>query len=131
MEQLKEIEQLGGPHLKMCDCGCKKQFYGRSNQKHYPGHKSKINNAKRSQRDRKFKSFFNEIKTSYYALQKELPNRDENNWIYIGKLTKHGFDPDCATKIATNKNDVKFKYILDIAFRLSDDNKHVQFLKMK
>ena len=43
------IIQLKGPHLKVCECGCEQQFYGRRNQKYIDSsHKSKANNEKRS-----------------------------------------------------------------------------------
>ncbi len=124
--------QLGGPHYKICECDCGAEFYGRRNQKYFdPSHKSKVNNAKRDKRNEKFKPWFDEMIISYRALQIGIKNVDKDNWVYIGKLTKLGFDPEVATKGLTGKDGNRYKHILDLAFRLSDDKKYVQIFKYK
>jgi len=48
-----EIIQLGGPHHKICACGCHTEFYGRRNQKFVDTlHKANINNEKRARRNK-------------------------------------------------------------------------------
>lgn len=132
MEEEKFILQLGGPHLKTCACPCGTEFYGRRNQKYVDlKHKARINNDKRSSQLEKFKLWFDEIRITYRALELGLGQVGDKNWIYIGELAKHGFNPDCATKMATSKEEIEFKYILDFAFRLSEDKQYVQIVKMK
>lgn len=131
METENEILQLGGPHHKTCEyCGI--EFYGRRNQKFCdPTHKAAHNNHKRSENTEAFEPWFKEMKTSYRALQYGLHHADENGWILSSKLTQQGFDPDCATKEVTNKKGEPFERLLDIVFRLSKDQKHVQIFKYK
>lgn len=132
MENSNEIIQLKGPHLKTCGCNCGIQFRGRRNQKYFNNlHKSEVNNAKRDKKMKKFNPEFIDIRHSYEALEKGLKEVDENGWIYIGKLIKLGFNPDCPTKRVVNKNGVLYKCILDIAFRLSEKKDHVQIIKLK
>jgi len=131
MENKNEIIQLKGPHLKTCECGCEQQFYGRRNQKYIDdSHKSKVNNAKRDEKMKKFKPLVNDMLHSYEALEKGLKEVDENGWIYIGKLTKLGFNPDCLTQQAKDLEKTEFKYILDLAFRVYEDEKYIQIIKL-
>ena len=125
------IIQLKGPHLKVCECGCEQQFYGRRNQKYIDSsHKSKVNNEKRNQELEWFNPLFDDVRKSYQALVKGLKEADEKGWVYIGKLTKHGFNPDCLTQLGTNKEKKEYKYILDMAFRISEDEKYIRIIKL-
>ena len=130
MENKNEIIQLKGPHLKTCACGCKQQFYGRSNQKYInSSHKSKANNEKRSKELARFTPLFDDVRKSHKALVKGLKEVDEKGWVYIGNLTKLGFNPDCLTQQGKNKEKTEYKYILDIAFRVSEDEKYISIIK--
>lgn len=132
MEYQNEIIQLKGSHLKKCGCGCEQQFYGRKNQKYIDdSHKSKVNNAKRDKKMEKFNPEFNDIRHSYEALEKGLKEVDENGWLYIGKLTKIGFNPDCPTNRVVAKNGEVYKSILDVVFKLSEKKDHIQIFKWK
>ena len=132
MKNKNEIIQLKGPHLKTCGCGCEQQFYGRSNQKYIDSsHKSKANNEKRNKELARFIPLFDDVRKSYKTLVKGLQEVDENGWVYIGELTKHGFNPDCLTQQGKNKEKTEYKYILDIAFRVSEDEKYIQIIKLK
>ena len=125
------IIQLKGPHLKVCECGCEQQFYGRRNQKYIDSsHKSKVNNEKRNQELEWFNPLFDDVRKSYQALVKGLQEVDEKGWVYIGELTKNGFNPDCFTQRVKNENGVVFKRILDMAFLLSEKKDHVQIFKI-
>ncbi len=131
MENKNEIIQLKGPHLKTCGCGCKQQFYGRSNQKYIDSsHKSKANNEKRSKELARFTPLFDDVIKSYNALVIGLKEVDEKGWVYIGKLTKLGFNPDCLTQQAKDIEKTEFKYILDLAFRVYEDEKYIQIIKL-
>lgn len=131
MENSNEIIQLKGPHLKKCQCGCEQQFYGRSNQKYIDiTHKSIINNEKRNKEFARFNPLFDDVRKSYKALRRGLQKVNKDGWIYIGELTKIGFNPDCLTQRVKNKNGIVFKRILDMAFILSEKKDHVQIFKI-
>ena len=131
MEESTEILQLGGPHLKTCEfCGV--EFYGRRNQKYCTTkHKANMNNEKRSSAREQFDPWFQEMIVTYKSILRVYPKRDKDNWVYIGELTKHGFNPDCATKEIKNSEGEVFEYIFGFVFRLSDDKKYVQLFKNK
>ena len=128
----KEIIQLGGPHLKTCPCGCGTKFRGRRNQKYLNNdHRYVVNNNKQSQENDKFSQDFFQVRLNHRILSENHNPIDETKWIFIGQLTKDGFNPDAYSKQSKNEQDDEFKYILDLAYRLSDDKQFVQIIKMK
>ena len=133
MEKSNEILQLGGPHYKVCECGCETEFYGRKNQKYVDStHKSRVNNLKRQNNDDLFRSTFSQIRLNYHTLIECLLLVDKDGWVAYRELVKLGFDPDAPFGRAWNKDrNIEFKSILDVAFRLSDNKDYVQIFKIK
>lgn len=118
-----------GPHQKKCQyCGI--EFFGRNNQKFCClNHKAIFNNEKRTKANYKFEPWFSEMKASYRALSLSINKVDKNSWTQLSKLTKLGFDPDCAHKKGMAKNDSEYSQLFDIIYRLSDDKQFVQLFK--
>lgn len=92
MSYLNEIPQLGGPHLKECECGCGRSFYGRLNQKFMNlEHKAKVNNQIRSELNKPLKKVFDQMKVNYRLLERYYP-RSSGNPIKFSLLIAEGFD---------------------------------------
>lgn len=129
MENDKIKYSINGPHLKVC-LYCGEEFFGRSNQKFCnQNHKATYNNLKSSKINSIYDPWFAEMKTSHQALVKALNKRDEKGWVYIGELTKFGFNPDCSTKKVTSKEGIKYSWLFDVVYRLSDNKFYVQISK--
>jgi hypothetical protein len=116
------IIQLGGPHYKICKCGCKTEFNGRRNQKYFPKHKAKVNNKAAAKRREKLSPTFRKMEKCYSILVKIRNLNLLDQWIPITDLTRDGFDPNIpSNSIKTKKDGTEYYKLADFAFRLSDD----------
>ena len=127
-----EILQLGGPHLKECNC-CGIEFYGRRNQKFIDTkHKANYNNQKNAMKREKLSPLFKKMTTSYGVMENCKKGDLLDRWINITDLIKEGFDANIPTNLIKSKTDGKqFYKLLDYAFRLSEDGTKIIIHQLK
>lgn len=120
-----EIIQLGGPHYKVCECGCNIEFYGRRNQKYYPKHKAKVNNEKRALRQEPLSKIISKMENNYRILLKYYP-KSRGTAISYSPLLKEGFDPNapCEMRKAVDTG-IEYRLLINYYFRQTEDNKQI------
>ena len=132
MNTLEGIPQLGGPHLKVCECGCKKQYYGRLNQKYLNlEHKTKVNNLIRSELNKPLKDALHQMKVNYRLLER-FCDISNGKPIKFSHLLSLGFDLNSYFKKAKlSETEEPCMLLEDFAFSISNGNTEIKIFKLK
>ncbi len=128
---LEEIPQLGGPHLKTCECGCNKSFYGRLNQKFMSNeHKAKVNNKIRSELNKPLKKVFDQMKVNYRLLERYFSGSN-GKAIKFSELISQGFDYNSYFKpCKLCETGEAVQMIENYAFSISDNRQEISIYKI-
>jgi len=122
----------GKPYVTECACGCGYEFNGRKNQKFLnERHKSKHNNALRSERNKKLTPYFKKMEVSYRLLKKAYDRGDNNAWIKISDLTRDGFDPNIPVEQEKDQYSGEITWVLaNYGFRISQNGLEIWIVKL-
>lgn len=132
INEIEAIPKLGGPHLKICECGCELKFFGRLNQKYLNlDHKSKVNNQIRSELNKPLKDALHQMKVNYRLLEK-FYGISNGKKIKFSQLLASGFDLNSYFKqVKLSETEKPCRRLEDYVFYISEDFTEITIFKPK